>query len=343
MPASLRVRSPGVLSTLQDLGRAHHQRIGVPMSGALDPVALHLANALAGNAQHMAVIEMCYGGLELEIQGDAVRVALAGGPCAASIRGRADRTLPPWSSCQLLSGEVLRLGAIQSASCAYLAVSGGLAVPPTLGSLSTYARAGLGGFQGRALKAGDELPLHGANTAASPDLMLPAPPDYGSGPVRVVLGPQDDHFEPAAIETLLNAEYTVSKDADRIGLRLDGPPLRHRQTYDIPSDGTVAGNIQVPGSGQPIILLPDRQTTGGYTKIATVITADLPRVGRLVPGAALRFSAVTPSQAVQIARDLQAHIALLVQRMVPAPAGAVLDLARLMDSNLISGVVDGRL
>jgi len=336
MPA-LRIRTPGLHTTLQDRGRPAFQHLGVPISGALDPIGLHLANALAGNPPGMAALEICVAGPEIEAVDGPVRLAIAGGPCRPILA--AGRSIAGWRSVTLAAGETLRIGAVAVAACAYVAVAGGFDLPPLLGSLSTSARAGLGGLDGRVLRAGDLLPLRGA-AIAGPDRALRREPDYGDGPIRVVLGPQDDHFAPESLADFLSAPFTVSREADRMGLRLDGPLLRHALTYDIPSDGIVTGAIQVPGSGRAIILLPEHQTTGGYAKIATVISADLPRVGRMIPGQTLRFAAVTVEEAEAIARDRAARIAALAADLVPAIEPGRIDPDRLGDHNLISGVVN---
>lgn len=307
MSAALLVEAPGLSTTLQDLGRHGHQALGLPPSGALDPVALRLANHLAGNPEGAAAIEICRLGPTLRVEAASVRVALAG----AAAQG----DLPMLQSRTLRAGETLRLGRL-AGGAAYLAVEGGFAVPPVLGSLSTYLRGGIGGFGGRRLQARDRLPL--AREAATPrrEWALPhAVPAERDRPLRVLLGPQADHFTEAALDALLSEPFTVTAEADRMGLRLDGPRLAHAGAAEIASDGNATGALQVPGSGRPIALLPDRNTIGGYPKIATVITADLPRLGQSVPGTALRFEAVAAEQARVALRRLEAAIAaLLAQR-----------------------------
>ena len=190
----------------------------------------------------------------------------------------------------------------RESSCAYLAVEGGVAVPLVLGSASTYLRAGLGGFEGRALRQGDLVPLAVERASERPEQRLPTPlPATADQPIHVILGPQQEYFADEAVTTLLDAEFRISTNADRMGMRLDGPRLCHRQGWDIVSDAIATGAIQVPGSGQPILLLADHQTTGGYPKIAAVISADLPVVGRRRPGDAIRFAAVTVEEAEQLA------------------------------------------
>ncbi len=293
MSAELRIVEGGLFTTVQDLGRTGYQRLGVPPSGALDPISLRSANLVAGNPPGTAALEMCRLGCTIEVEADSARFALAG----------ADVGQPMLQSFTLGRGETLKIGRISGGAC-YLAVEGGFALTPVLGSLSTYTRAGFGGLHGGRLQAGDLLPLTQPAASSGPERRLPHPvPAERDRPLRVVLGPQDDHFSEEAIDALLSADFTVTPEADRRGLRLSGPRLVHLGRPEITSDGNATGCLQVPGSGQPIALLPDRHTTGGYPKICTVITADLHRLGQSVPGTVLRFEAVAPEQArVALAR-----------------------------------------
>jgi len=342
MSAMLEVIAPGLHTSLQDLGRFGLQRIGVPVSGALDTVSLRLANILVGNPPGTAALEILHQGPTLKVHADSVRIALAS-------RGEVEvlsdyrRSIPACRSVRLKRGEVLQIGAPGQSACVYLAVEGGFAVAPCLGSWSTYARGSLGGFQGRTLREGDLLPLALNDVSARAEIELPKPPEQGrERPIRVVLGPQDDHFLPESLATFLAANYTVSASVDRMGMRLDGPSLRHNNKgYDIVSDDVVTGAIQVPGTGQPIVLLADHQTTGGYPKIATVISADLPIIGRRAPGDTVRFRAVSASEAEQIRRAEEAALQDLIQSIRPVPPGKDLDLDSLYHRNLISGVVSG--
>jgi biotin-dependent carboxylase-like uncharacterized protein len=223
-----------------------------------------------------------------------------------------------------------------------LAVEGGFAIAPVLGSLSTYVRGRIGGFKGRPLRQGDRLELELDSPGERGEVCLADPPELTPpARLRVVLGPQDDSFTQGALEAFLNQPFTVSKEADRMGLRLAGPKLDHARGFNIVSDGIVTGAIQVPGSGQPIVLLADHQTTGGYPKIATVISADLPAAGRLKPGDEIGFAAVSLAEAQEARRSLEAELAHRVRGLVPAQTPAVLNQAALYGSNLVSGVVDG--
>jgi biotin-dependent carboxylase-like uncharacterized protein len=346
MTAALRVVAPGLMTTLQDLGRPGYQRLGVPISGALDHVSLRAANLLAGNPPGMGALEIFYQGPTLAVETDSVRIAVAGGQTPIDILspdGSAVRRLGAWESTRLLRGQTLKIGALAGSAIAYLAVEGGFAIAPVMGSQSTLTRGGIGGLQGRALREGDMLPLRQPAAAEREEAMLP-PLDLAPPPrIRIVLGPQDDHFTPAGLRTLLESPYTISRASDRMGMRLEGPVLEHSpKGANIVSDGTAPGSIQVPGNGLPIVLLADRQTTGGYPKIATVISADLPTLGRMAPGAKLSFATVDIAAAESAARRLAADIAAMAGQIAPARRGLSIDHAKLMAENLISGTVDAR-
>lgn len=337
----LDVVAPGLMTSVQDLGRLGAQALGMPVAGATDAIALRLANAVASNPENTAALEIGYLGPTLVAAADGVRVVL-GGQAKLTLQPAGNgeaRSVKPWRSLLLKRGDKLTIGAVEEGGVAYLAVAGGFAIPPFMGSLSTYMRSGLGGFEGRALKAGDRLPLN-VMAAEGDERELADEIDYGSGPVRVVLGPQDDRFTAEGIETFLSATYTVTKEADRMGIRLDGDSIEHTRGADIASEGVVTGSIQVPGNGKPIILMADRQTTGGYTKIATVISADLPRVGRMKPGDTLSFAAVEVAEAEAIRRAQEQQVRRLIDGIRTALPDVYLDLNALYTQNLISGAVD---
>lgn len=339
MIAALKVVSPGLHTTIQDLGRHGYQAFGVPVSGALDVVSHRLANHLVGNSDNAATLEILYQGPILEIMADSVRVGIAG-DAEIELMGDGSRVLGGWRSVVLRRNQKFRVRGPGTGACCYLAVEGGFAVELCLGSASTYVRGGFGGLAGRALQAGDILPISAEVASERPDLGLRDPPASGRDqPIRVVLGPQQDHFTDAAIRCLLDAEFVVSKSADRMGMRLEGPRLEHRDGYNIVSDGIATGAIQVPGSEQPILLLADHQTTGGYPKIATVISADLPVVGRRKPGDAIRFVAVDVAEAERLCRQEEAAFQAAIKSMASVAATDGLDIERLLESNLISGVV----
>jgi UPF0271 protein len=337
---ALRILQPGPQTTVQDLGRFGFQALGVPSCGALDPVALRLANRLVGNAEGAAALECRLIGPGFEVRGGSVRLALAGASASIEIEMDGDtRLVPAWRAITVPAGAIVRISALRGSGCAVLAVAGGLDVPAALGSHSTDLKGGFGGHQGRSLRADDII---GVNRASpdGPDLELPSPPSLEfAGTLRVVLGPQSDAFTAEGLSAFLDTPYEVSREADRMGMRLIGPALSFVRSADIASDGIATGSIQVPGSGQPIILLADHQTIGGYAKIATVISADLPMAGRLLPGASIRFRAVSVHEAEEARRALERDVVRLIESMAPAREAASIDETALFSANLISGVV----
>ncbi|MBV9375375.1 MAG: biotin-dependent carboxyltransferase family protein [Alphaproteobacteria bacterium] len=342
MTPGLKVLASGLCTTVQDVGRFGYQNIGVPVSGALDSFGLRLANALAGNPQATAALEILISGPTLEVAAETIRVALTGAGASLGIGGKRPKTVAAGQSVTLRRGEVVQIAPGRQSACCYLAVEGGIAVPRVLGSASTYVRAALGGLNGRALQHGDLVPLAAERASERSELRAPAPPAAPPGqPVRVVLGPQHKYFKKESLAALFDAEFRVSKDADRMGMRLDGPPLQHKRGWDIVSDAIATGSIQVPGSGQPIVLLADHQTTGGYPKIATVISTDLPAVGRRRPGDPLRFVPVELEEAEEICRRAEREFAKLIAAFEPVPSDRSPEVELLYDENLISGVTTG--
>ncbi|MBB3773630.1 biotin-dependent carboxylase-like uncharacterized protein [Angulomicrobium tetraedrale] len=335
MGACLVVDRPGLFSSLQDFGRFGYQRFGISASGAMDSLAMQAANLLVGNERGEATVELTMLGLSAVVEGGPLRLALAGADMALTINGTAAEG---WSAHRLAPGDRIAIGAARQGMRAYLAIAGGLDIAPTLGSLSTHSRSTIGGIDGRALRTGDRLPARGES--AGPRLALPAPyRPRGEGPIRVVLGPQDDFFTPEGIATFLSARYRVSDKVDRMGAQLEGPAIAHAGGFNIVSDGIMNGSIQVPGNGRPLILLADRQTTGGYPKIATVIGPDLWRLGQARPGDEFAFAAVTAEAAVLAAVEHERRIAAMAARMIElASAGAALSSERLLAHNLVSGV-----
>ena len=317
MTQALEVIAPGLHTTVQDLGRIGYQDIGVPASGPLDRISLNLANALVGNRPGIPALEMLLQGPTLRVIAESVRIALVG--CSAGIEMRTGdaRTVPAGQSVRLTRGEVFRIGPLQDSVCAYLAIEGGPDVPMVLGSASTYVRGAIGGFCGRRLKQNDVVPLKLAAVELRGERALSRPLDLTlDQPIRVVLGPQADFFTDGAVKTFLTSDYTVSPQADRMGYRLAGPALIHAKGYDIVSDGIVAGAIQVPGSGLPIVLMVDHQTIGGYPKIATVISADIPIVGRRRPGRPIRFVAVDVREAERLRGKQETTLRQEVENLV---------------------------
>jgi 5-oxoprolinase (ATP-hydrolysing) subunit C len=332
----LAVKSCGPMTSLQDFGRFGWQRQGVSNSGAMDRLALAAANALVGNASDVAAIEfMLVGGAFALDQGSA-RVAVAGAPCPLQLDSEPVGVM---RSLTIRAGQTLTVGAAQSGVYAYLAVAGGFAVEPQLGSLSLHARARIGGFGGRPLRADDRLPLRLAEAPRRDELAFDSLPLAADAPVRVVLGPQDDYFTAAGVETFLSAAYLVSPEADRMGYRLTGQRIEPALGYNIVSDGIATGSVQVPGTGEPIVMMADRQTTGGYPKIATVITADLRVIAQRRPGASVRFQSLDIVEAQRLVREAAEFLATLPSRARPRPGGLP-DNEALLGVNLAGSAVD---
>jgi 5-oxoprolinase (ATP-hydrolysing) subunit C len=341
---ALRILSPGLLTTIQDFGRVGYRRLGIPAGGALDAVSLRAANLLAGNPPDAGALEIVAHGPSLVVDVESVRIALAGARAPIRvIRAATDRRhdLAVGQSITLRRGDVLWVGRLVGGATLYLAVEGGFAVEPVMGSQSTDLRGGFGGFMARALQARDALPL--ARDAASPrgELQLDLTAFATPRALRALDGPQSDFFSEVERAGFFTRAYRVGPQWSRMGLRLEGEPVRHARGHDIASDGIVQGSIQIPGDGQPIVLSAERQTTGGYPKIGAVISADLPALGRLGPGASVRFERVTLDEAEAAAGAHAALIERLPALLAPAPDDSDLP-ARLVAANLVSGVVDAR-
>ena len=340
MTASLRVIDPGVAATIQDSGREGYQRFGIPVSGALDRVSLAIANILVGNAPHEAALEVLAAGLTVMVCADSVVLAVAGMADPFIVQtAQADVRVPSFRSINARRGDIVRFPPPKGGAVFYIAAAGGFDSPSAFGSRSTYRRAAIGGFHGRALRAGDELPLHmpdaSAREALSLDVSLSAPQV-----LRVMCGPNAEYFKPGAFETLLTSAYTIAPASDRMGLRLQGSVLEHAIEGELPSQGTTAGGLQVPSGGQPILLLADRQTTGGYPRIATVIAADIAAAGRLAAGMSIRFQDVSREEAVQLLKTQRQWLASLPSLLMPVSA-ATLSTEHLLAANLVGGVTAG--
>ena len=293
----------GIFTTVQDLGRYGYQRYGVPVSGAMDPFALRVANLLVGNPEEDAGLEVTLAGARMRFLVDTV-VAVTGADLGPRLD---DAALQMWRAVAVPEGGVLAFAQVSDGMRAYLAVAGGIDVPLVLGSRSTYTRSRLGGLEGRALASGDRLPTSWQEPRTRVEGRLLRPdhvPSCGeSHTLRVALGPQDDAFPAESIQAFLSSTYTVTPTSDRIGSRLEGPPIQHKKGADIISDGIPFGAVQVTGDGMPIVLMADRGTTGGYTKIATVISVDLPGLAQAVPGDTVTFRSVTVEEAHQAFRE----------------------------------------
>ncbi|CAL9578891.1 5-oxoprolinase subunit C [Streptomyces sp. enrichment culture] len=282
---ALAVVRAGALTTVQDTGRPGHAHLGVPRSGALDAPAAALVNRLVGNPPQAAVLETTLDGCALRPR-SAVTVAVGGAPCPVTVEGRP----APWGApVHVPAGALLEVGAAVSGVRGYVAVSGGIAVEPVLGSRSTDLLSGLGPpplADGAVLPLGRPGALH-ARVDTAPQ---PAPP--AELVLRVVLGPRDDWFTPEAVRTFTSRAYRVSPASNRIGLRTDGPALARARTGELPSEGMVLGAVQVPPDGRPVVFLADHPTTGGYPVIGVVRAADLPAAAQARPGTPVRFVAV---------------------------------------------------
>lgn len=288
------VIEPGLFTTVQDLGREGLGHLGVPKAGAADAFSLRVANRLAGNHDAAAALEMTGKGPMLRFE-SAGFIALAGAAVEASLDGQ---PLPPYQTVSVPAGAELTLGPIHDGWRTYLAIGGGLKLPQVLGSVSCDTLSGLGSMP---LAPGMRLPV-GAQ-AGEPAFYMRSPPEYGSeARLRILAGPQQDWFTGEATAALLQGEYRVLAQSDRTGLRLEGPALLRRNQAELPSQGMVAGALQVPGDGQLIALLPNHGATGGYPVIANVISADLGVLGQLSPGARLRFELVSRAEALAALR-----------------------------------------
>ena len=326
------VTNVGPATSVQDAGRFGAQRYGLTPSGAMDRLALATANALVGNPPFTAAIELGPFGATFTAQDGPIRIAVAGASRSIKID---DRVLPLNHSATLAVGERLVLSAAREGVFSYLAIEGGVLGEAAFGSLSVNARAGLGSPVPRPLQNGDHLDVRAA-TERNEHALPPLPPS--PDPIRVLLGPQDDEFGDA-VKTFLDGAWTISATSDRMGYRLEGPVVRHQHGHNIVSDGTVNGSIQVPGNGQPIVLMPDRGTTGGYPKIATVIGADFGRFAQMPPGRPFRFQAVGVAEARRAAVAFAALLRDLPARMVDV-AHFEFNVAALQNANVAGSAVN---
>jgi biotin-dependent carboxylase-like uncharacterized protein len=331
---ALFVDETGPATSVQDAGRFGALRYGLSSAGAMDRYALAAANALVGRAANAAAIEIGPFAARFTARGGAVRLALYGAERAATVEGR---VVAPAQSLLLQDDETLVLRAARGGTFTYLAVEGGIAGTPVFESMSVHARAGLGSPIARPLAAGDRLEVATAERTQG-ERRLPAVP-FDSGPIRVVLGPQDDYFAPAEIKAFFAAEWRVAPASDRMGYRLDGPPITAARGHNIVSDGIANGQIQIPGGGHPLVLLADRGTTGGYPKIAGIITADLGRFAQTPPGRPFRFAAIGVDHARQLAIAWQTALDGLAARVLPV-TGPLPSSEALLAANLAGGAIN---
>lgn len=291
----LRVHEPGLLTTVQDLGRMGYGPLGVSPSGAADSAALRLGNRLVGNDEGAAALEMTLVGGVFSVDNDTT-IAMTGSDFGATLDGF---YVPPWTSIRVRSGAILRVGPTRTGARAYLCVHGGIVVEPFLGSASTHTMTGLGGFEGRSLRKGDVLSIgtstqsYRKRTVARRALERLVPRKT----IRVTAGEQIDRFPENSRRALVESSYRVLEQSNRMGIRLDGPPIPSNLRDEMITEGVSLGAIQVPAGGLPIILFVEQQTTGGYPKIANVISADIASVGQLRPRDNVRFQLVDMSAA----------------------------------------------
>lgn len=293
---TFKVLDPGLFSTIQDAGRFSYQAFGFSPSGVLDYRAHKLANRLLGNEDNAAVLEMTLQGVTLEAGKDTV-ISTSGAKAAITIGGN---TYDHGTAIKVMKGETLKIGKCEDGSRTYLAVSGGFDVPEILGSRSTHTRSGIGGFKGRTLKSGDVLKSAGGDFTNKLKKIKSFESDDD---IHIIPGQQYDRFEEEVQEKLFNSEYTITKDSDRMGIRLNGAELQTDAGHDVLSEPTQLGSIQVPKNGQPIILLNDRQTAGGYVRIATVALADIPKLVQKSPGGKLRFKKIGVDKATELYKE----------------------------------------
>src|SRR5262245_40720960 len=299
MSAALTVVRPGMLTTVQDLGRQGYQGLGVPVSGPMDAYSHRLANQIRGNDPGAAALEITLMGPEFVADAD-VTCALTGARIEAAVNGASVPFDEPFT---VPAGARLRCGQRLEGARMTLAAAGGFDLPATLGSRATHLVSHMGPFGGRALRAGDVLPVGRASARGPQPIGTPLPLPAGGAHLRVLPAVHRDRFTDDAWGLLLRARFVVSPQSNRMGYRLDGPTLGHVRGADILSEGMPIGVIQVPASGQPIVLLAERATTGGYATIANVITADLPIAGQLAPGDWIQFDLVTRDEAIAALRE----------------------------------------
>jgi biotin-dependent carboxylase-like uncharacterized protein len=335
MIGHLSILCVGAGATIQDGGRFHYRRFGVTPAGPMDWAAFTTANLALGNAADAAAIEIGIGGIEISCD-MPVMLAFAGGSFVWTRDGVA---LPSAMRLTLTPGQKLAARAGAWGSFAYLAVTGAIATPLVLGSRATHTRAHLGGIDGRMLQAGDRLPIAGEPGASKDDAAIAAPWLEGQTQAfRVVLGPQQDYFDAAALEAFFDSAFRLTHQADRMAYKLEGPKVAHNRDFNIVSDGIALGAIQIAGDGQPLVLMADHQPTGGYPKLGYVIRADIGRLAQLRPGETCRFTRINVETARAALLDLDTKMAQIANhlrqiRRVPTSE----DLLRI---NLISGVVD---
>ncbi|WP_251033417.1 biotin-dependent carboxyltransferase family protein [Bacillus sp. ISL-75] len=305
---SIKVHQPGLLTTIQDLGRFGSQKFGVLVSGAMDPISLRVANLLVGNNEGEGALEITLFGTTLEFETDEL-IAITGGDLQPAIDGN---VAPMWRPVLIRKGSILQFKSAINGCRAYVAFAGGIDVPEVMGSKSTYLRAAIGGLHGRSLQKGDVFESGTFNTLSRAlvhqlermTTHIPWSVNYTefisfnkTQTIRVLRGAEFERFDTASQQTFLSNRYTLTTQADRMGYRLEGESLKLSEKFELLSEGVTYGTIQVPSNGKPIILMADRQTTGGYPKIGQVISVDLPCLAQMQPNANMEFKEVSLEQA----------------------------------------------
>lgn len=314
MSSTIKVIKAGVFTTVQDFGRVGYQKFGMPVAGVMDNFSYRVANYLVGNPEGEAVLEATYLGPELEFNCD-LSLAVTGAHMTPKLNGM---EIPMWESVKVSKGDRLFLEGVSSGIRGYIAFSGKINVESVNKSKSTYVKSGIGGFKGRRLMDNDELNIEVSEQVVYGKYMDAKYIPYinKKETIRVVLGPQDDYFTQEGINTFLNAKgYKISKEADKMGYRLEGDIIEHRKKADIISDGALFGSVQVPADGQPIILMADRQTTGGYTKIATVISSDLHKLAQMGSGCEIIFENITVKEAQEIYKKYEKKFEIIKEQI----------------------------
>ncbi len=293
--SSLKILDAGLLTTVQDLGRYGYQRYGVSQSGVMDIFSSRVANELVGNLKDDALLEMTLKGVSIKFSQE-MGIAITGAKCDAYIN---DQKIELWRSYKVFCGDILKIGFIKEGVRSYLSFSGGIDVPLIMGSRSTNLKANIGGFEGRKLKVGDELKVFSKEIKILKKLKEEITPKYGKEmDIGVIIGQQHNYFTETGKKIFFESEYTIKSESDRMGIRVSGNRVEHIGSADIISDGITFGAIQIPGNGQPIIMMADRQTTGGYTKIGNVISTDLSKMAQGIPGCKLKFMKIELEEAV---------------------------------------------
>lgn len=333
--SSLKVLKAGPCTTVQDLGRSGFLNRGVSGSGAMDPIAHRIANALVGNEPNAATIEFAYLGGTYEVLSERAAIAVAGAMASIYVN---DDPRPMLQTVFVEKGDIVTIHATRLGIYGYLGIAGGVLVPPVFGSRSTHLRSGLGGLEGRTLQSGDILPILDKFPGDLKALHLNGMLEREAEEFRVTLGPQLDSFTEQGIESFLGEIYKITEGRDRMAQMLDGPMIGHRDGFNIVSDGIAPGAIQVAGTQKPMVLLAERQTTGGYPKIANMISADLPYFVQLPIDENVQFKAVAIGEAEFAARRNEQRIADAVASIKAVPTQVQISSEWLLENNLIDGV-----